>query len=91
VEPLELPPAPRMIRPSVDHPDAPTLAVAPELLRDEAAPIVVVEGLRLAPTLGGPPQALRGDSGKAELVVVQMTRLQARVFGLLHLGELIPN
>ena len=35
--------------------------------------------------------AVRNDGGKAELVVEQMTRRQARVFAALKLGELIPG
>ena len=56
VESLELPPPLRMVRPSVDHSETLLLAVSPELLRDEAAPVVDIERLRPPSTLDGPPE-----------------------------------
>ena len=60
VEPLELPSSSRVVRPPVDHRDAPGGAVLAELLRDEAAPVVDVEGLGMAAALERPPEVVRG-------------------------------
>jgi hypothetical protein len=60
VEPLELAAALGMVRSPIDHLDAPWLAVLPELLRDEAAPVVHVDRLRCPSLLEGPPEVVRG-------------------------------
>ena len=51
VEPLQLPSPLGMVGAPVDHMDTVLLAVAPELLRDEAAPVVFVDGLGRPPAL----------------------------------------
>src|SRR5580692_2535777 len=63
VEPLELPTSSRIVRPPVDHRDTSGGAVLPELLRDEATPVVDVESLGLAATLERPPEIVRGLTG----------------------------
>jgi hypothetical protein len=63
VEPLELPSPSRIVRPPVDRRDAVGGAVLSELLRDEAAPVVDVEGLGLAAALERPPEIVRGLPG----------------------------
>jgi hypothetical protein len=54
VESLEFPASSRVVRPPVDHPNALALEVLPNLPRDEATPVVDVEGLGLAPALERP-------------------------------------
>jgi hypothetical protein len=48
VESLEFPASSRVVRPPVDHADALALEVLPKLPRNEATPVVDVEGLGLS-------------------------------------------
>jgi len=63
VEPLELPSTSGIVRPPVDHRDAPSGAVVTELPRDEAAPVVDVEGLGSAAAFERPPEIVGGLAG----------------------------
>ncbi len=58
VEPLQLPSSLGVVGAPVDHADAPLIAVAPELLRDEAASIVDVDRLGLPAALECPPEGV---------------------------------
>ena len=60
VKPLDLFTPSRVIRSTLDHLDPKLHAEASELLRDEAAPVVPVNRLRLPPALECPPEVVDG-------------------------------
>lgn len=60
VKPLELPSTSRVVGAPKDHGDAPRFAVLAELLRDEATPVVDIDGVGLAAALQRPPEVVGG-------------------------------
>jgi hypothetical protein len=60
VESLEFPASSRVVWPPVDHSDALALEVLPKLPRDEATPVVDVEGLGLSAAFERLPKVVRG-------------------------------